>query len=166
MQLTLHLALRVVSARIRESLSLNSYLTGRVQKASLFLSLGLLYDLVALPKKDIPVVTLSTSSIAMTASSLGVEVDLPSFCAAMAVRASVAFFEIVSRFMIGTVPILRLKIRVDFSASLTVSLKRRRSPSSFVSVTVWTVGMIVLISTSCVGGLPRLEVCLRRLEGT
>ena len=78
-----------------------------------------------LPKKDMSVVMLRMSSIAVTASWLGVEDSLPSVLAAIAVRAKVAFLEIVSWFMMGTLPIFKLKISVDFSASLTASLNLR-----------------------------------------
>ena len=61
--------------------------------------------------------------MAAIASPLGVLSVLPSTCAAILVSARVAFLHIVSVFMSGTVPMSRLKTRVDFSASLTVSLK-------------------------------------------
>ena len=51
------------------------------------------------------------------------EGDLPSATAAIDVRAVVALTPIVPWFIRGTLPISRLKIRVNFSASLIISLK-------------------------------------------
>ena len=92
-----------------------------MQKLPLLLSLGFLYDFVVLPKKDMSLARLRTSSRAVTASLLGVDVCLPSFAAAIVVRARVALVAMVSLFIIGTVLMFRLKISVDFSASLTAS---------------------------------------------
>ena len=80
-------------------------------------------DLVPEPKKEILSATLRTSSIRATDSLLGLEGDLPSATAAMDVRAVVALTPIVPWLIRGTLPISRLKIRVDFSASFIRSLK-------------------------------------------
>jgi hypothetical protein len=74
-QCTSQRSLRTVSARILSSLLSNSYFTGTVQYKPLFGSEGCLYVLVWAPKNCMPVVTLSTSSIAATASSLGMLVE-------------------------------------------------------------------------------------------
>ena len=111
------------------------------------------------------VVMLRTSSIAMTDSSLGVEENLPSFFAAMVVRASVAFLEMVSRFIIGTLPIFRLKTRVDLSASLTASLNLLRSASSFDSVTVLAAELGLVMSIRIGVGLPEPVTCFTLLGG-
>ena len=126
------------------------------------MSFGFLYVLVLLPKKDIPVVTLRISSIAVTASRLGVKENLPSVLAAIVVSANVAFLEMVSWFIIGTLPMFRLNINVDFSASLTASLNMRRSPSSLVSFTTWCA---VEMSTMVGAILPVAGTCILRLGG-
>ena len=161
-QLTLQRLRRAVSALILVSLSLNSYFTGIVQKAPLLLSLALTYDFVLLPKRDIPVVMLRTSSMAATDSSLGVEDSLPSVFAAMLARARVAFLEIVSWFMIGTLPMSRLKMRVDLSASFTASLNLLCSAFSSDSDTC---SCDREMSTRMGTSLPVAELCLPRLGG-
>ena len=72
--------------------------------------------------------------MAAIASILGVLSGLPSTLAAILVRARVAFLDIVVVFISGTVPMSRLKTRVDFLASLTVSLKLASSGLSELSL--------------------------------
>ena len=83
----------------------------------------LVTDLVPEPKKEILSATLRTSSIRATDSLLGLEGDLPSATAAMEVRAVVALTPIVPWLIRGTLPMARVMIRVDFSASFIRSLK-------------------------------------------
>jgi hypothetical protein len=70
------------------------------------------------------------SSIVDTTSGLGTVDPGFSTLAARLVRASVALLEMVSVLSSGTLPILRLRSSMDFSASFTASLNFERSGSS------------------------------------
>ena len=88
---------------------------------------------------------LNTSSIAATESSLGMDEFLPSLAAAMEVSERVALVAIVSLFIRGTVPILRLKMRVDLSASRIASTNFCLAKSASLTVTGTDEGLPVIV---------------------
>jgi hypothetical protein len=64
---------------------------------------------------------LSTSSIVAMVSSAGMFPGVFSILAAMAARAKVALVDMVPVFMMGTFPMSKLKINVEFSDLVTAS---------------------------------------------
>ncbi len=129
----MHVSRSCFSANTLWSLSLNWYFTGTVQNVVSLSSDLSVYCLVLEPKNSMFVTRLVMSSMTATASWLGTGEFLPSTLAAMDVKARVAFSCMVALFMIGLLPMLRLKHRVERSASLMASQNFLTLFSSLVS---------------------------------